>query len=130
MFFMLLCTYLVFLDESDKHGPLNLNRLTCSIIKSDDKVEKIGFTEVRRRLFLKVSSSDPNAIEEKINQKKRWVKWVNYVWMYMILSLSMKESQFSIKATTKKWSSYYFTFHTHNTLHVSWKKISYFILKV
>lgn len=130
MFFMLLCTYLVFLDESDKHGPLNLNRLTCSIIKSDDKVEKIGFTEVRRRLFLKVSSSDPNAIEEKINQKKRWVKWVNYVWMYMILSLSMKESQFSIKATTKKVIIIllYFSHTQHFTREL--KENFYFILKV
>lgn len=50
-----LCTHLLFLDEVDEVGPLDLHRLTLPVVQSQHEVEEIGFAQVRGRLLLKMS---------------------------------------------------------------------------
>ena len=58
-------TYLIFLNEGNKRCSLNFNRLTSSVIQCDYKVEKVGFSQVRWWLFLKMSPSKSRSNSEK-----------------------------------------------------------------
>ena len=50
--------YLVFLDEGDEGGPLDLDGLSGSVVERDDEVEEVRLAQVRRRLLLEVRAAD------------------------------------------------------------------------
>jgi len=49
----------VFFDEVNERCPLNLDRLTMSVIQREHKVEKVALAKVARRLLLEVRSTQP-----------------------------------------------------------------------
>ena len=57
-------TNLIFLDEGDEGGPLDLDGLTRSVVEGDDEVEEVGLPQVGGRLLLEVSSSDARSNAE------------------------------------------------------------------
>ena len=61
-------TDLVFLDETDEGRPLDLDRLTGSIVESDDKVEKVGLSQVGGRLLLEMGSAHARGNPAKIKE--------------------------------------------------------------
>lgn len=50
--------YLVFLDEGDEGGPLDLDGLAGAVVEGDDEVEEVGLAQVGGRLLLEVSAAD------------------------------------------------------------------------
>lgn len=53
-----LFSYLIFFDETHERGPLYLDRLSVSIVKSDHEMEEVTFSQITRWLFLEVSPAD------------------------------------------------------------------------
>ena len=62
-------SYLIFFDKSDESRTFNLDRLSGAVVQSDDKMEKIRFTQVAGRLLFKMGATDSKPLREK---KKRW----------------------------------------------------------
>lgn len=54
--------YLILLDEAHERRPLNLDRLTVSIVKGDYEMEKIALPQVTRRLFLEMRPAHANPV--------------------------------------------------------------------
>ena len=53
--------YPVFLDEVDKGSPFDLDWLVVLVEEGKDKVEKVAFPQIGRRLFLVVCPGYPEA---------------------------------------------------------------------
>ena len=64
--------YLIFLDKTHKSRSFDFDGLARTIVQGDDEVEEIGFTQIRRRLLLEVSSSytQPAGKKKKIAQSR------------------------------------------------------------
>jgi len=50
--------HLIFLDEGDEGGSLDLDGLTRSVVEGDDEVEEVGLPQVGGWLLLEVGPSD------------------------------------------------------------------------
>ena len=57
--------FLFLLDEGNEGRSLHLHRLAGPVVHGDDEVEKVGFAQVGRRLFFKVSPSYSRGPERK-----------------------------------------------------------------
>ena len=55
---------LIFLDEGDERGSLDLDGLAGAVVEGDDEVEEVGLAEVRRRLLLEVGTPDSRSHAE------------------------------------------------------------------
>jgi len=55
---------LIFLDEGDERGSLDLDGLAGAVVEGDDEVEEVGLAEVRRRLLLEVCTPDSRSHAE------------------------------------------------------------------
>jgi len=55
-----LITDAVFFDEVDEGGPLDLDRLSVTVVHRQHEVKEVAFAQVARRLFLEVRSTQPN----------------------------------------------------------------------
>jgi len=55
-------TNLVFLDESDESRTFDLNGLSRPVVECDDKVKKVGFTQVAWWLFFEMCSTNSQSV--------------------------------------------------------------------
>lgn len=59
----------ILLDEVDKLGALDLDRLSGAIVQSDDEVKEVAFAQVVGRLLLKVRPGELGAERRRLGRQ-------------------------------------------------------------